>query len=118
MLGESTLWNYFEDIFLQEVEKDNSSDVPYCEMHDFATLVARIASTMLTSSEEYIGEKVHHVFFDLVCSLRQSSIPIAKVMKIQTILVASVEGDLGNFTCDALVSNLKYLCALDLSCLR
>ena len=39
-------------------------------------------------------------------------------MKIQTILAASIEGDLGNFACDALVSNLKYLHALDLGCLR
>ena len=118
MLGESTLWNYFEDLFFQDVEKDNLSDVAYCEMHDFATLVAAIASTMLTSSEGYIGEKVRHVFFDLVYSLRQSTIPIAKGMKIRTILAASVERDLGNFTCDAFVSNLKYLHAFDLSCLR
>lgn len=87
-------------------------------MHDLATLGAGTESTMLTSSEEYIGEKVRHVFFDLVYSLRQPTIPVAKGMKIQTILVGSVGGDLGNFTCDALVSNLKYFHALDLSFLR
>ena len=70
MLGESTLWNYFKNLFFQDVKKDNSSDVAYCEMHDFATLMAGIASTMLTSSEEYIGHKVRHVFFHPVYSLR------------------------------------------------
>ena len=82
--------------FFQDVEKDNSSDIAYCKMHDLmhdlATLVARIESTMLTSSKEYIGEKVHHVFFDLVYSSRQPTIPVAKGMKIGTILTGSVGG--------------------------
>ena len=34
-------------------------------------------------------------------------------MKIRTILIASVGGNLGNFTCDALVSKLNYLRTLD-----
>ena len=36
-------------------------------------------------------------------------------MKIWKILIASVWGNLSNFTCDALVSNLNYLRILDLS---
>ena len=36
-------------------------------------------------------------------------------MKIWTILIASVGGNLGNFTCDVLVSKLNYLQTLDLS---
>lgn len=78
--------------FFQDVEKDSSSDIAYCKMHDLATLVTGTERTMLTSSEEYIGEKVHHVFFDLVYSSRQPTIPIAKGMKIRTILVGSVGG--------------------------
>ncbi|XP_050281586.1 uncharacterized protein LOC126722472 [Quercus robur] len=66
-------------------EKDNLSDIAYCKMHDLATLVAGTVSTMLTSSEEYVGEKIH-VFFDLVYSSRQPTILVAKGMKIRTIL--------------------------------
>ena len=36
-------------------------------------------------------------------------------MKIRTILITSVGGNLGKFTCDALVLNLNYLRTLDLS---
>ena len=36
-------------------------------------------------------------------------------MKLPTILIASVESNLGNFTCNALVSKLNYLQTLDLS---
>ena len=36
-------------------------------------------------------------------------------MKLRTILRASVGSNLGNFTCDALVSKLNYLQTLDLS---
>ena len=91
-------------------------------MHDLATLMAGTESTMLTSSKENIGEKVRHVSFDLedlLSNLEDSSreLPILMVkgMRIRTVLAIRVGMELGKFTCDALVSNLNYLCTLDLS---
>ncbi|XP_065632517.1 putative disease resistance protein RGA4 isoform X1 [Quercus suber] len=105
--------------FFQDVEKDKCGNISYCKMHDLmhdlATLVAGMESTMLTSSEEYNGKKVRHVSFDFENSLRKTSIFKVEGMKIRTILIASVGGKLGNLTCDALVSNLNYLRTLDLS---
>uniref|UniRef100_A0A2N9HI61 Uncharacterized protein n=2 Tax=Fagus sylvatica TaxID=28930 RepID=A0A2N9HI61_FAGSY len=51
-------------------------------------------STMVTSSEENIGEKARHVSFGPKHSSRQLPIPIVKGMKIQTVLAASVGGEL------------------------
>ena len=84
-------------------------------MHDLATLVAGMESTMLTSSGEYNGKKACHVSFDYEDSSRKLSIFKVKGLKIRTILIASVGGKLGNLTCDALISNLNYLRTLDLS---
>jgi Leucine-rich repeat (LRR) protein len=60
-------------------------------------------------------KKFHHVSFNLKDSSRQLQIPMIKGMKIRTVLATSVGGNLGNLTCDALVSNLNYLRTLDLS---
>nr|XP_023873543.1 putative disease resistance protein RGA4 [Quercus suber] len=105
--------------FFQDVQKDKNNIISYCKMHDLmhdlAALVAGMESTMLTSSGEYNGKKVRHMSFDLEVSSRKLSIFKVKGMKIRTILIASVGGNLGNFTCDALVSKLNCLRTLDLS---
>uniref|UniRef100_A0A2N9HER9 Disease resistance protein RGA3 n=1 Tax=Fagus sylvatica TaxID=28930 RepID=A0A2N9HER9_FAGSY len=105
--------------FFQDVQRDALGNIAWCKMHDLmhelATLVAGIESTTLTLSEENIGEKVRHVSFNLKDSSSQLQIPMIKGMKIRTVLATSVGGNLGNLTCDALVSNLNYLRTLDLS---
>ena len=84
-------------------------------VHDLATRLSRTESTMLTSSEENIGEKVHHLSFDLKNSSRQLPIFMVKGMRIRTVLSISVGIGMGKLTCDVLISNLNYLRTLDLS---
>ena len=105
--------------FFQDVEKDELGNIVCCKMHDLmhdlATLEAGTKSTILTLSEEHIVEKSRHLSFDLKNSLRQLPIHIVKGMRIRTVLTISVGIGLGKLTCDVLISNLNYLCTLDLS---
>jgi hypothetical protein len=112
--------DYFMELlwrsFFQDVENNYLGNIKSCKMHDLATLVGGMESTMLNSSVENIGEKVRHISFDLVDSSSQFPIPSLKGKKIRTILNSSnVGGSLGNSSYDALISNLNYLCTLDLS---
>ena len=103
--------------FFQDIGKDEHGNIIWCKMHnlmhDLATLVSGMESVALNSSGENIGEKVHHLSFNLM-----DPITMLNGRKMRTVLASSVGGNLGNVTCDALVSNLKYLRTLDLSNLR
>ena len=120
-IGKKYFMELFWRSFFQDVENDHLGNIRSCKMHDLmhglAILVSGTGSVILNSSEENVIEKVHHVSFDLVDSSSQFSIPVANKRKIRTILAGSVGGNLGNLTCDALISNLNYLRTLDLSCL-
>ncbi|KAK4592357.1 hypothetical protein RGQ29_016767 [Quercus rubra] len=112
--------SFLEDELSKDVENDYLGNIKSCKMHDLmhdlAIFVFGMESVILNSSGENVIEKVHHVSFDLVDSSSQFSILVANKRKIRTILVASVGGKLGNLTCDALISNLRYLRILDLHC--
>ncbi|KAK7847210.1 putative disease resistance protein rga4 [Quercus suber] len=104
--------------FFQDVRKDKDGNISFCKMHDLmhdlAALVAGMESIMLNSSEEYNGEKVRHVSFNLEDSSMQFSTPMPNGRKIHTVLASSIRGNLGNLTCDAFISNFKYLGTLGL----
>ena len=101
--------------FFQDVENDELGNIESCKMHDLAGLVSGSESAILNSSGENDIEKLRHVSFNLVDLSMQFSIAMCNGRKIHTILVSSVGGNLGNLTCDVLISNFTYLRTLDLS---
>ncbi|KAM3684880.1 hypothetical protein ACJW31_11G076300 [Castanea mollissima] len=105
--------------FFQDVEKDDLGNIKSCKMHDLmhdlAILVAGTENIILNSSFENVIENVRHVSFGPTDLLIHLSMPKCNGWKIRTILASGVGGNLDNLTCDALVSNLKYLRTLDLS---
>ena len=104
--------------FFQDVGEDFGGNI-WCKMHDLmhdlAISVAGTECTVLHSTEENIGENVRHVSFNLLDSSKQFPIIKFEGKRIRTVLGHRRGHD---FTCNVLVSNLKYSRTLDLSYLR
>ena len=81
-------------------------------MHDLAIFVAGTECTVLHSTEENIGENVRHVSFNLLDLSTQFPIVNFEGKRIRTVLGHRRGRD---FTCNVLISNLKYSRTLDLS---
>ena len=97
--------------FFQDVGEDFRGNI-WCKMHDLAISVAGTECTVLHSTEENIGENVRHVSFNLLDSSKQFPIINFEGKRIRTVLGHRRGCD---FTCNVLVSNLKYSRTLDLS---
>ena len=100
--------------FFQDVREDFRGNI-WCKMHDLmhdlAISVAGTECTVLHSTKENIGENVRHVSFNLLNSSTQFPIIKFEGKRIQSVLGHRRGRD---FTCNVLVSNLKYSRTLDL----
>ena len=100
--------------FFQDVREDFRGNI-WCKMHDLmndlAISMAGTECTVLHSTKENIGENVRHVSFNLLDSSTQFPITKFEGKRIQSVLGHRRGRD---FTCNVLVSNLKYSRTLDL----
>ncbi|XP_050282975.1 putative disease resistance protein RGA1 [Quercus robur] len=112
------LWRSFFD----DVESDGLGNIKSCKMNNLVRdLAVRVSGTeiaVINSSGNNVNNEVRHVLLNLVNSSMPFSILMHNGSKVRTVLISSVWGNLGNLTCDALISNLNYLRALDLSYLE
>ena len=101
--------------FFQDVGEDFRGNI-WCKihdlMHDLAIFVAGTECIVIHSTEENIGENVRHVSFNLLDLSTQFPIVNFEGKRIRTVLGHRRGRD---FTCNVLVSNLKYSRTLDLS---
>nr|XP_023914355.1 putative disease resistance protein RGA3 [Quercus suber] len=109
--------------FFQEVEEDGEGNIFQFKMHDLmhdlAKSVAASDSATFYSKEEGIHEKTRHVSFDSMF-LSSSGIPILmyKASRLRTFHLPSQSQypyvRLGKSTCNAIISNFKFIRLLDL----
>ncbi|XP_075643526.1 putative disease resistance protein RGA1 [Castanea sativa] len=121
-VGREYFMELLQRSFFQDVEKDKLGNIGCCKMHglmhNIATTVAGEESAGFFSTTE-AGAKVRHLSIYPDNFVRQLPILEGGGMRLRTVLVASVGGQLPrSLTCDALLSHLNYIRTLDLSELK
>ena len=123
---------YFMDLiwrsFFQEAEEDEGMNMKFKMhdlIHDLAQLVSRIECALVDSNAKNVNEKVHHLSFPYykVSFFAENLSTLIKANKIRTFILAYHnwnydQGIKEESTLKTLISNFRYLRALDLHGLK